>query len=163
MQYQLVTMASLTLLGVSLLAACGSAGVNGASGDEPRRRPEPAATAAAEQAREPAAEGLTGAWENGSCGERAYRRRIEFFADGRFTAVDEVAPCPPGARCVWSGIIRWLGTWSLEGRVITITVEPAEGDKLPEMVPESFEFTGDPPATLAERIGDLVCPYRRID
>jgi hypothetical protein len=161
--------APLAAAALLLLAACGSAGANGQAGDEPVPRAAPAPGPDGED--EPAAasgsgisaDGLAGAWENASCGERKYRRRIEFFAGGRFAAVDEVAPCPPGARCVWSGIIRWQGTWRLEHRSISIAVEPTEGDRLPEVVPGSFEVVADAPATLAERTGELVCPYRRID
>jgi hypothetical protein len=157
-----------------LLAACGSAGANGRAGDEPATTAttattEPAAPAPVEPAATDAAgngvavDGLVGAWENGSCGERKYRRRVELLAGGRFTAVDEVAPCPPGARCVWSGIIRWQGTWTLADGILAITVEPGEGDRLPEVVPGSFVVVSDDPPTLAERTGELVCPYRRID
>ncbi|HUT77298.1 MAG TPA: hypothetical protein VM285_06415 [Polyangia bacterium] len=171
MRHSLTTM--MALFGAAallLLAACGSAGANGPAGDEPvpPTAPEPATPEAVEPAAVAEggggdAAGLVGAWENGSCGERKYRRRVELFADGRFAAVDEVAPCPPGARCVWSGIIRWQGTWSLEGRILTITVEPAKGDRLPDVVPGSFEIIADDPVALAERTVDLVCPYRRID
>ncbi len=165
-------LATMTALAAAvLLAACGSAATNGQAGDEaaPKYPPYPAPTAGDEPAETVAegsdatADGIVGAWENGSCGERKYRRRIELFAGGRFTAVDEVAPCPPGARCVWSGIIRWQGTWVLEDRVIAITVEPAKGDRLPDVVPGSFEIVSDDPPVLGERTGDLVCPYRRID
>jgi len=163
MRILILTMISRSALGAFLLCGCGSAGANSGGGGEPEQGPAPATPIAPRPDQGGAIDGPVGVWENGSCGERKYRRRIEFFADGRFAALDEVAPCPPGARCVWSGIIRWLGTWSMEDRRVSISVKPLEGEKLPEAVPDFFEFSPDPPATLAERTGDLLCPYRRTD
>jgi hypothetical protein len=150
------------------LSGCGTGGSNHAPADAPAGdpRPEaarPAAVETAQPAAATAADGIVGAFENASCGERKYRRRVEFFADGRFAGVDEVAPCPPGARCVWSGIIRWQGRWSLEGRTVSITLEATGDGRLPEVVPASFEIISEDPVIPAERVGDLVCPYRRID
>ncbi|MEZ4220911.1 MAG: hypothetical protein R3B13_08275 [Polyangiaceae bacterium] len=89
--------------------------------------PASASTQAADSAAEPSAPpppitpagigpgpGL-GRYSSASCGARNYERVIELSAGGRVQLVDKVAPCPPGAACVWSGIVMRQGSWSLEG------------------------------------------------
>jgi hypothetical protein len=103
-----------------------------------------------------------GSWENGSCGDRDYNRRVNFLASGSFTALDLVAPCPPKAQCVWSGIIRWSGTWELDGELIRIVVKQ-DGERMPEALPTEFVVLARDPLSIGERIGGIVCPYRRVD
>lgn len=38
-----------------------------------------------------------------------------FNVDGTFQREDAVAPCPPGAKCFWSGIVLSKGTWKVAG------------------------------------------------
>lgn len=103
-----------------------------------------------------------GAWKNGSCGERNYLRLITFNSDGKFEARDEVAPCPEGAECVSSGIIEWSGSWTLEETTIQLSPQTAQESKLPEQVPQSFFVLGRSPLIIAEKTGQLVCPYRKV-
>lgn len=102
-----------------------------------------------------------GEWKNGSCGERHYLRVISFKIDGTFEARDEVAPCPEGAECVSSGIIVWGGTWTMEDSAIALSPETVEGGRLPDQVPQSFFVLGHSPLAIAEKTGQLVCPYRK--
>ena len=157
---------SASFVAVAILAlGCGGAGSNQGVGveEEPAPAPAPEAPAAQDEGPSDSQAEPVGSWENGSCGEREYSRRVNFLRSGNFTAIDAVAPCPPKAKCVWSGIIRWSGTWKLEGDVIQLEIKPIENEKLPEAVPTEFMVLGRDPLTIGERIGDLVCPYRRID
>jgi hypothetical protein len=104
-----------------------------------------------------------GRWENSSCGERKFLRRINFTDDGTFAALDEVAPCPPKVVCVWSGIIHWRGTWKLDGPLIRLAIEPIAGKKPPEAPPETFVVLADDPPSIGEQAGDLTCPYQLVD
>src|SRR5688572_27968113 len=70
---------------------------------------------------------LVGAWSSASCAERGYERRIELRPDGTFSAEDLVSPCPPGARCMWSGIVSCRGRWKNERVAIALTAEPVPG------------------------------------
>jgi len=101
-----------------------------------------------------------GRWENSSCGERKFLRRINFSDDGTFAAVDEVAPCPPKVVCVWSGIVHWRGTWEREGKLLRLTLEPIDGKKQPEAPPDTFVVLGADPPSIGEQAGDLTCPYQ---
>lgn len=105
---------------------------------------------------------LLGTWLSPSCGERAYARSLTFDADGRFTAEDRVSPCPPGARCVWSGIVLRSGTFSVEGETVRLHAEePArKGPGMP--LPDELTLTEG----LVERgVGDggvpIDCAYSK--
>lgn len=106
-------------------------------------------------------ETIQGVWENSSCGERKYLRRVQFRGDSAFTAVDEVAPCPPSAKCVWSGIINWGGSWKRIDDVIEIVPVFDKSSKAPETVPTEFLVLSKNPLSLGERDGDVVCPFQR--
>ncbi len=67
-----------------------------------------------------------GTWTNGSCGERNYPRVIEIESGGSFRMTDRVSPCPPGARCVWSGLVVRKGSWTEAGGELRLGYEPAE-------------------------------------
>jgi hypothetical protein len=103
---------------------------------------------------------LAGSWTSASCGERKYVRQIELAADGTFSAADLVSPCPPGAACVWSGIVYRRGTYSVAGGTVTLTPAAAGG---PQGKP--FPATlGLDPATGAPFEADgngATCPYER--
>jgi hypothetical protein len=104
-----------------------------------------------------------GTWDNSSCGERKFRRRVIIEPSGRILGTDFIAPCPPQAQCVWSGIANWHGTWSETPNGLDVSLEPIAGDSPGSLaLPVSFVIvTGDEP-TLAERSGGLVCPYHRV-
>jgi hypothetical protein len=98
---------------------------------------------------------MAGAFEAAPCSTRAYRRSIALEPDGTFAATDLVSPCPPGARCVWSGVILWGGTWRRDGDRIVLA--PDAAGRLPERVPASLVIAG---ATLREP-EDPSCVYHR--
>lgn len=161
----LFTIAAVVVMGCgSMGSASGqSAGKNG---DERVSPPEQAEIVTVETAGQPSGEGekqidITGMWENSSCGERKYRRQINFFEDAHFDAVDEVAPCPPGKQCVWSGIVKWTGTWNLKNHVITLDIKPLKGEKPPENVPKKFAVVDDDPVSIGEINGEVICPYQK--
>jgi hypothetical protein len=64
-----------------------------------------------------------GTWSSPSCADRTYERRITLKEDKTFRAEDRVSPCPPGVQCIWSGIVGWQGTYTLDekGAVLTKT------------------------------------------
>lgn len=152
------------LVTVAILAlGCGGAGSNHGTESDEGPDPEPEAPTAVETSTPAGPTDLVGSWENGSCGDREYDRRINFLGSGNFTAIDAVAPCPPKAKCVWSGIIRWSGKWYAEGDLIRLEIKPVEGEKMPDTMPSEFVVLGRDPLSIGERLGELVCPYRRID
>ena len=104
---------------------------------------------------------LVGTWQNGSCGSRQYQRKITFSEDGKFVAVDEIAPCPADATCVSTGITHWHGTWTATGKRVTIEAMPREREKLPDQLPEAYVVVAEDPLSIGEQIGETVCPYRR--
>lgn len=66
-----------------------------------------------------------GGWQSSECGERKYPRRLDLADDGTFIMMDLISPCPPGAKCVWSGVAARKGTWSASGNRSLLTYEPA--------------------------------------
>lgn len=44
-----------------------------------------------------------------------------FNANGTFQREDAMAPCPPGAKCFWSGIVTSKGTWKVAGAHVQLT------------------------------------------
>ncbi len=100
---------------------------------------------------------LAGAWVSDSCGERKYPRHLTFQEGGTFSSRDLVSPCPPGAACVWSGIVDRSGSFKLEGTRVTLAVEgpdPAQGAPLAT----SLELGPD---SLVEPSSGQPCAYRR--
>jgi hypothetical protein len=104
---------------------------------------------------------LCGVWENASCGDRKYLRSIAFKKDGKFTAVDEVAPCPGHGECVSSGVLNWQGSWFGKERTIELKVNPVEGSKIPEQIPSIFVILSPSPLSIGEQDDNVVCPYRK--
>jgi hypothetical protein len=128
--------------------------------------PEPAAPAetkesTAEPSAQPEPSHVVGRWQNSSCGDRQYPRKVSFNLNGSFVGSDEVAPCPPGALCTWSGIESWSGEWTLEGRLIRLEYSTDPPNPHPERLPEGFELLPGEEFVVAERNGDVVCPYQR--
>ncbi len=56
-----------------------------------------------------------GAYASAPCPGRTYERVVNLGQDGAVEIADRVAPCPPKAKCVWSGIVVRSGTYSVEG------------------------------------------------
>ncbi len=162
----------INLAGIALIAGCGSTSSNGAA-PENEETPSIAEESQAEVsaadtvAKKPdgkekiSSSSIIGPWENSSCADRRYRRQINFQEGDKFVAIDEVAPCPPKARCVWSGIIHWSGTWSLENDTITLKITPVKSGKAPESPPEQFIVLDANPISIGEANGDIVCPYQK--
>lgn len=104
--------------------------------------------------------GLAGTWTSAFCGDRGYERRITFAADGSFTAEDRVAPCPPTARCVWSGIVIRRGKYAVTGNALQLAPESAAagpGQPLPPSL--EIDATGVPVEVSAD---GRRCPYARM-
>jgi len=123
-----------------------------------------AAATGNEESAEPEPVPYAGTWQNGSCGTRKYLRRITFHEDGRFEAADLVAPCPPNAKCVWSGVVNWQGTFTLEDDrfSLDITTQVPERPDSPVAIPESFVVLSTDPYVLAEESSEgMTCPYTR--
>ena len=94
----------------------------------PSAAPAPSASASAQPSE--ARSTLLGRWVSPSCGERKYERQLSFEAESRFASLELVSPCPPGARCVWSGIVDRAG--KIERKETTLFLVPdASGGKLP--------------------------------
>jgi hypothetical protein len=84
---------------------------------------------------------LLGRWVSASCGERRYERQLSFEEGGRFASLELVSPCPPGARCVWSGIVQRLGRYEQAGdRVKLVVDQPVDGHGVP--LPDEVRFDG---------------------
>ncbi len=153
-------------MGAVLFAGCGGASSGGtAAEDNEGQAQDPAAQGKDGNAETPlstaAPVDITGPWENSSCGDRQYRRQITFQEGGKFAAVDEVAPCPPGTQCVWSGIVYWHGTWSLVDHTISLNSKPVEAGKMPEQLPEEFVVLAEQPLSIGEKYGEIICPYQK--
>lgn len=61
-----------------------------------------------------------GTWHTLDCGAD-YARELIVGEDGTFTHLDLVSPCPPNARCMWSGVVTRQGTWTVQGPTLTLT------------------------------------------
>lgn len=74
-----------------------------------------------------------GTWTSASCADRTYVRQIVVEAEGTFLARDLVAPCPPGARCIWAGVVERRGAWraTSEGLVLQSDVSSDKGAPFP--------------------------------
>jgi hypothetical protein len=55
--------------------------------------------------------GVIGSWTST---DDAIPRTYAFAPDGTFTVTDAVARCPPGADCIWSGLVVEPGKWFTE-------------------------------------------------
>lgn len=85
-----------------------------------------------------------GTWTSPSCGERTYERRIELTADLRANVEERISPCPEGARCIWSGIVVFEGTYVATGNTVALSLgeplgKPQGGPDLID-VPDSLTW-----------------------
>lgn len=99
---------------------------------------------------------LPGTWTSPACGERTWPREVDLQPDGAFSARDLVSPCPPGVRCIWSGIIDWQGTWRVEGDRVSLAVTPGRSPRSPTHVPQALGIPAE--GVLEEASG---CGYLR--
>ncbi|APR76382.1 Hypothetical protein A7982_01729 [Minicystis rosea] len=118
------------LLAFPLLAACSTGPT-----PEGTTPPSPTTSIATGQASGPAstpAATPAGRWTSASCGARTYERRLTLNPDGSFIAEDRVSPCPPGAVCVWAGIVFRRGKYTIANGAIQLAVEgPTAGPGQP--------------------------------
>jgi len=93
------------------------------------------------------------------CGTRAFVREIDLLPVDRFAARDLVSPCPPGARCVWSGIVLRSGTatWREGHLVLEAAPQDPSGPPGPPGVPFPARLVPAGPGLLQDDEG---CPYR---
>ena len=56
-----------------------------------------------------------GTYVGAACTGRSYERVVTLGSEGTIEVVDRVSPCPPGAQCVWSGIVVRSGKYSVQG------------------------------------------------
>jgi len=122
-------MTSLLRVGwIPLLLACGctSAAPPAPASVDVRSAPSSstAATAAAPEAAASTSE-WQGSWVSQPCGDRKYPRQLNLDADGTFIMTDLISPCPPGAKCIWSGVVARKGTWSVTGSRADLVYDPA--------------------------------------
>jgi hypothetical protein len=144
-------MRRLLILALPLVAAC-------AAGPAPQEGPSPATEMRAPPAPQVGG-GVTGRWSSPSCGERTYERRIVLGVDGSFSSEDRVAPCPPTARCFWSGIVVRHGKYTIAGGTIELAAEgPSAGPGQPLPSSLVIDATGAPVEVLAD---GKRCPYVR--
>lgn len=94
----------------------------------------------------PAAVNVVGGWSSPSCGARTYTRTITLNEGGSFSAQDLVSPCPPGAQCIWSGIVDTTGSYSIQGTTIQLAPKPSAGRSAPQPFPTTLAID---PATQA--------------
>ena len=72
-------------------------------------------------------DGIAGTWHSESCGKREYAREMVFLDGGTYVRFDLVSPCPPGAQCIWSGILNFRGGWTFDGTAIALNDEQQVG------------------------------------
>ncbi len=100
-------------------------------------------------------------WVSPSCGERSYERQITLNPDFSFVGQDLVSPCPPGASCVWSGVVSWKGTWNIEGPRLALNEEWSDNEAFQELArPTELKHTRG--TELAEFNGEELCPYAQL-
>ena len=105
------------------------------------------------------AESHMGSWSSAGCGERSYVRELTLAVDGTFVGRELVSPCPPGAHCIWSGIVDTSGTWSRQGEVVSLAFKGVEDSPGPTLAfPEQLTYTDGHLVEAGEGEG---CTYQR--
>ncbi len=114
-------------------------------------------TAAPESSHQASVSPVVGGWSSPSCGDRKYTRTIRFDDKGGFAAQDLVSPCPPDAKCIWSGIVDRKGSYVAAGKQLKLTITNAP--KGPGAAfPETLELSPGP----TEKQGGVTCVYARL-
>ena len=88
---------------------------------------------------EAATVGVAGRYVGEPCGARTYVRNLELRADGTYEIEDRIAPCPPDAVCMWSGIVTFAGTWAETEPGVALTESP--GPERPGSQPRASAYT----------------------
>lgn len=95
-------------------------------------------------------------WQSASCGERSFPRELVLNPDFTYSGTDYISPCPVDAQCIWSGIVTWNGTWSMEGPALKLT---EQGEANDHGFPHPTELKHGRGMELAEVDGEALCPY----
>ncbi|MCK6520905.1 hypothetical protein L6R49_05615 [Myxococcota bacterium] len=95
-------------------------------------------------------------WTSASCGERSYPRSVTLNPDFSYTTEELVSPCPPDAKCVWSGIVNTQGTWKEEADRVTFAETQGGGQGMPR--PTELVWEGGR-TSLVEVQGETRCAY----
>jgi hypothetical protein len=106
----------------------------------------------------PAHGDFLGNWIGAPCGERSYPRVILLEDGGGVSGQDNISPCPPNVACVWSGIVRFGGTWRREGKRVVFALKPESNHPI---APLPSELYGSSSGPLVTEGGDR-CPYRSL-
>jgi hypothetical protein len=109
---------------------------------------------------------VVGTWSSASCGPRTYAREMVLLDGGTYVRVDLVSPCPPGAKCVWSGILSYRGSWAFDGTAIALSGEEqvgatGGGDTFGPG-PRKLVYQADP-LMLVEPLASARCEYLPAD
>jgi hypothetical protein len=63
---------------------------------------------------------FTGDWTSTGCEGRSYARNLYIASDHSYAGIDLVSPCPPNAKCMWSGLVAYTGIWKQEGNKVLL-------------------------------------------
>lgn len=99
---------------------------------------------------------IPSAWSSPSCGGRAWERRLEILAEGRFRGQDRVSPCPEGTTCIWSGVVERAGTWRIDAGQLILALDQPGTMPVAEPMAGSVKQVGE---SLED---DLGCSYVRV-
>lgn len=156
-------------LGIASLVGCESPAPKAPTEEEPldvRMPPRPTPSSApsaggpaTETPKQGATAMLEGGWVSTSCGARKYTRNLLFDGKGHFKATDLVSPCPPNAKCIWSGIVERSGTYVAEPTRVTLTVDPSQAPaKAGAELPTTLALSPGPTEQLPDGTS---CKYER--
>jgi hypothetical protein len=102
-----------------------------------------------------------GDWVGEPCGARKYVRWIHVAAGGVVAGQERVSPCPKGVACVWSGIVEWNGSYTLEGEELVLTVTPPKaGGAAQASLPQRLTWDADT-SSPREQLDGETCLYSR--
>ena len=95
-------------------------------------------------------------WTSASCGERTYPRNVTLNPDFSYTTEELVSPCPPDAKCVWSGVVNTQGTWKEDADRVRFTETQGGSQGMPR--PMELVWEGGR-TSLVEVQGEIRCVY----
>ncbi len=106
-----------------------------------------------------------GSYKSASCGDRKYERLLSLRDNGSFNGEDRVSPCPPGAQCIWSGIVMWQGRFEVTDTAVVLTRsdQPGGGPAGAAKIDNPLKLEIDKAAAqLVETRGGERCAYTRV-
>ena len=154
------TMAARTCIAITLvplLGGCPRDDRKRGSDDTGAPRDTASTTPTATAAPPADASGWVGNWRSPPCGKRPYTRDLELKPKGVAVVHDRVSPCPPDVACVWSGIITYEGTWTLQDGRVELKLERKTYPNMKAApLPTGLSWSGGP---VSEEAG-VRCTYR---